>query len=83
MTNKKLDVTDENYSILVDYIGALLEQGRKQTYQAVNQILVKTYWDIGKRIVEYEQKGREKAEYGSALLKNLSKDLKLRYGKGV
>ncbi|MBU4501697.1 MAG: DUF1016 family protein [Nanoarchaeota archaeon] len=82
MTNKKLDVKDKNYSILIDSIGVLLEQGRKQAYQAVNQILVKTYWDIGKRIVEYEQEGREKADYGSALLKNLSKDLKLRYGKG-
>ncbi len=82
MTNKRLAVKDKNYSILVNSIGALLEQGRKQAFQAVNQIIVKTYWDIGKRVVEYEQEGREKAEYGTALLKNLSQDLKLRYGKG-
>ena len=70
------------YSTLITGIGSLLEQGRKQAYQAVNTILVKTYWEIGKMIVEYEQEGKEKAEYGSALLDNLSKDLKLKYGKG-
>ena len=70
------------YNSLVTDIGALLEQGRKQAYQAVNSILIRTYWGIGKRIVEYEQEGKEKAEYGAALLDNLSRDLKLRYGKG-
>ncbi len=72
----------QKYFSLIDSIGSLLEQGRKQAYQAVNSILVKTYWEIGKQIVEYEQEGKEKAEYGSALLDNLSRDLKLRYGKG-
>lgn len=72
----------KEYSSLIDSIGTVLEQGRKQAYQAVNTILVKTYWEIGKQIVEYEQKGKEKAEYGSALLDTLSKDLKLNYGKG-
>lgn len=85
MDKKKVSSINENkppYSSLISSIGTLLEQGRKQAYQAVNTILVRTYWEIGKRIVEYEQKGNEKAEYGSALLDNLSKDLKLRYGKG-
>ena len=67
---------------MIDSIGFLLEQGRKQAYQAVNSILVKTYWDIGKRIVEYEQAGKERADYGSSLLDNLSRDLKDRHGKG-
>ena len=65
----------KSYSSLIDSIGFLLEQGRKQAYQAVNSILVKTYWDIGKRIVEYEQAGKERADYGSSLLDNLSRDL--------
>lgn len=47
-----------------------------------NTILVETYWKIGERIVEYEQKGGEKAEYGTKLLTRLSKDLRLRHGKG-
>ena len=74
--------TQQKYSLLIQNIGSLLEQGRKQAYRAVNSILVRTYWEIGKSIVEYEQQGKEKAEYGTALLDNLSKDLKLKYGKG-
>lgn len=79
---KKILNPKKGYSSLITDIGSLLEQGRKQAYQSVNSILVRTYWEIGKRIVEFEQHGNEKAEYGSALLENLSKDLKLRYGKG-
>lgn len=78
--NKKL--SNRNYKGLVNSIGALLEQGRKQAYYAVNQILVKTYWEIGQKIVEYEQDGNERAEYGTALLEHLSRDLKKKYGKG-
>ena len=79
---KKIEPVKRKYSSLIDSIGLLLEHGRKQAYRAIDSILVKTYWEIGKQVVEYEQEGREKAEYGSALLVNLSKDLKLRYGKG-
>ncbi len=70
------------YSFLIQNIGRILEEGRRKAFYAVNSILVKTYWEIGKRIVEFEQKGEEKAEYGSALLDNLSTDLKLKCGKG-
>jgi len=79
---KKIEPIKKEYSSLIDSIGVLLEQGRKQAYRAIDSILVKTYWEIGKQVIEYEQEGREKAEYGSALLDTLSKDLKLRYGKG-
>jgi len=48
----------------------------------VNNELVKANWKIGQYIVEYEQSGKVKAEYGSALLANLAKDLKVKYGKG-
>jgi len=73
---------ESNYNRLIDNIAQILEQGRRQSYAAVNKILVKTYWEIGKRIVEYEQEGKEKAEYGAALLDHLSRDLKLMHGKG-
>lgn len=79
--NKKL-TTQNKYQLLIDDIGQILEKGRKQAFVAVNQILVKTYWDIGRLIVEYEQAGKEKAEYGTSLLDKLSADLKLRYDKG-
>ena len=76
-------IPDNNkYSKLLGNIGKLLEKSRKAAIQKVNNILVQTYWNIGKRIVEFEQGGKEKADYGSELLKRLSNDLKERYGKG-
>ena len=75
-------MTTKLYSGLITNIGDILEQGRQQAVISVNSILVKTYWQIGKEIVKYEQKGKEKAEYGSKLLDNLSTDLKIKYGKG-
>lgn len=79
---KYLFTKQKVYSSLIIDIGELLEQGRRQAFHAVNTILVKTYWEIGKRIVEYEQKGNERAEYGDKLLIQLSKDLAFKYGKG-
>ena len=59
-----------------------MQQGRQQAVQSVNTILVQTYWHIGQHIVEFEQKGNERAEYGSQLFERLSKDLTQSYGKG-
>ena len=72
----------QQYTLLITTIGQILEEGRKKALQSVNQFLVKTYWEIGKHIVGFEQQGKEKAEYGSALLDTLSKDLRSRYRKG-
>ena len=84
--NKKKDElwrSDANsYGALIRNIGSLLETGKKQAVSAVNQAMVRTYWEIGKHIVEYEQAGNEKAEYGSETLKRLSRDLTERYGNG-
>ena len=71
-----------NYGKLIKNIGKILEQGRKQAYTAVNIILLQTYWQIGKEIINFEQKGQERAEYGTQLLEKLSADLKINYGKG-
>lgn len=71
----------KNIKNLVKDIGLILEQGRKQAYQAVNNILVQTYWKIGQQIVEFEQKGKITAQYGSKLLIKLSKELST-YNKG-
>lgn len=72
----------KGYNRLISDIGNLLEQGRRQAVSAVNTALTMTYWQIGRRIVEFEQKGRIKAEYGSKLLKMLSNDLTRKYGRG-
>ena len=77
--NKK---PDDNYSSLIDRIGGLLTEARNNVAVTINNVLVKTYWEIGRYIVEYEQNGSERAEYGSGLLNRLSTDLTDRYGKG-
>lgn len=70
------------YNALLDVIGQTLEDARQNVYKAINAGLVKANWEIGRHIVQYEQHGNERAEYGSDLLARLSADLKLRYGKG-
>ena len=79
---KNIKKHKNKYFSLIDNIGSLLEKARKDVYYVVNKILVKTYWEIGKRIVEFEQSGKERAEYGSGLLDSLSKDLTEKYGRG-
>lgn len=74
--------SDQTYQELINRVGDLLNHGRQAAYQTVNSILLKTYWEIGRHIVEYEQHGSEKAEYGSYLLDRLSNDLSKAYGKG-
>lgn len=71
-----------NYGNLVDRISDTYTQGRNNATIAVNQYLVETYWKIGQYVVEFEQDGKEKADYGKALLPRLSKDLTLSLGKG-
>ncbi|MCX7926585.1 MAG: PDDEXK nuclease domain-containing protein, partial [Candidatus Omnitrophica bacterium] len=63
-------------------IGKLLQEARKQVARVINDVLLKTYWEVGKRIIEYEQRGKGRAEYGEELLIKLSKDLTQKYGKG-
>lgn len=70
------------YQQLLTRITTRMEQGRYNTVMQVNSGLVQTYWHIGKHIVEFEQQGNEKAEYGTNLLKQLSRDLNATHGKG-
>lgn len=63
-------------------ISLLLKQARQKVVQAVNFTMVYTYFEIGRMIVEEEQNGIEKAQYGTALLKQLSSELTKKFGKG-
>jgi len=72
----------DSYQQLIDRIGECLAQGQQRAFEQVNTLLVETYWQIGQYIVEFQQKGNERAEYGSRLLTQLSRDLKTAYGKG-
>lgn len=70
-----------NNNLYLD-IKAILEKARHRTFKAVNILMIDAYWNIGRRIVEEEQKGKEKAEYGTYLLRNLAKVLTSEFGQG-
>lgn len=70
------------YNDLLKNIGQSIESGRLNALKAINLELVKANWEIGRHIVEFEQNGKDRAKYGSDLIAKLSKDLKIRYGKG-
>lgn len=85
MSDKSLvrkEAPDKNYCELINNISSVLEEGRRNAFRAINEILVKTYWEIGKKIVEYGQENKEVAGYGSKLFENIAKDLRERHGKG-
>lgn len=66
----------------IDEIKRLIEDARLNSYAAINAVMLETYWNIGKRIVEQEQQGKSRAEYGTQLLKVLSGELSAAFGKG-
>jgi len=70
------------YSDLVNAIGGLLERARAKIAAVANFELVKTYWETGRYVVEYEQHGADRAKYGSNLLKSLARDLTVRNVRG-
>ena len=63
-------------------IRQILQNARNRAYSEINRAMVEAYWIIGKRIVEEEQGGKTKAEYGKKLLENLSRNLTHEFGKG-
>lgn len=69
-------------SELLTAIRNLLTQSRTQLQQTVNHTMVKTYWEIGRLIVEEEQKGEKRAAYGQSQIKSLAQDLSKEFGKG-
>ena len=71
-----------DYSHLVSGIAELLETARRASVRSVNAIMTAAYWMIGRRIVEFEQKGELRAEYGEELIERLAADLSARYGRG-
>ena len=74
--------TESRYSGLVKDLSGLLESARRASARAVNTVMTVTYWEIGRRIVEFEQGGEKRAQYGAELLERLSADLTRRFGRG-
>lgn len=73
---------NKEYKELLNKIGLSFLKARRNALKAINAELTLSNWNTGKYIVEYEQKGEVKAEYGKELLNQLSKDLTNQYGKG-
>lgn len=67
---------------LFNAIKDIIQQSRQQIFRAANSALLKSYWQIGKLIIEHEQQGDTRAVYGKAILKNLSDRLTTEFGKG-
>ena len=72
----------EEYDGLIGGIAELLEASRRIAARTVNALMTATYWEIGQRIVEFEQRGKKRAEYGEELLQRLAQDLTARFGRG-
>jgi hypothetical protein len=78
-----MDITTiPDYDGLLQRIVAVYDAGRVRAVQAVNVQLLETYWHVGRHIVEFEQGGQARAEYGASLISRLAKDLRIRQGKG-
>ena len=67
----------------IDEVRSILQEARRKAYAATNFIMVEAYWNIGRRIVAEEQGGRERAEYGSYLIRDLARRLGDEFGNGV
>lgn len=72
----------DGYGAILEDVAALLDTARHLTARSVNALMTASYWAIGRRIVEHEQQGEARAEYGESLVAQLSADLTDRFGRG-
>ncbi|MGQ9701420.1 MAG: DUF1016 N-terminal domain-containing protein [bacterium] len=79
---KNREITTRSYNNLIDRIANILKEARTKVVREINKTQVLAYWEIGREIVEFEQKGEERAEYGKKTLIKLSKDLTEKFGRG-
>lgn len=80
--NNSMIIKYQNTDNVVKDICSIIESARNYAYQSVNIALVERNWFIGYRIAEEELKGENRADYGTEIIKKLSKELKEEYGKG-
>jgi hypothetical protein len=79
--SKAIAAPETGYADIVGGIVDLLEAARRASARSVNSVMTATYWEIGRRIVECEQAGERRAEYGAEVLKRLSADFSERFGR--
>ena len=71
-----------SYQVVFGDVSKIIDAARESAARSVNASMTAAYWMIGRRIIEFEQSGEERAEYGSALLERLAEDLTARFGRG-
>jgi hypothetical protein len=76
------DLMDPNEHALFERVARIVEAARAQVARSVNTAMVHAYWLIGREIVEVEQSGKERAEYGEQAVRRLAERLSERFGKG-
>ena len=78
--NKPNIISDTQKNGVIEDLRQIIEHGRSQAYASANQIVIQTYWNIGRRIVEEEQHGEQRAKYGKRLIATLAEQLSPLYG---
>ena len=78
----KVSGSDDPYEAVFGDVSKIIDVARDSAVRSVNAAMTAAYWLIGRRIVEFEQSGEERAEYGAALLERLAEDLTVRFGRG-
>ena len=81
-TKEAKQVVLAGYDALLADVARVVEDARRAAARSVNAVMTTTYWLVGRRIVEQEQQGARRAEYGEQVLKRLSRDLSKRFGRG-
>ena len=78
----KADELDAQYQSIFGDVSSIIDEARQTAARSVNAVMTAAYWMIGQHIVEFEQGGKERAEYGTALVERLAVDLTKRFGRG-
>ena len=82
LKNTNRPLTLEIIEPLYNRVSTVIEQARNTAYRQINETLVRRNWELGKMIAEEELKGEDRAKYGAAIIKELSRRLTMAYGKG-
>jgi len=75
-------ITTRTYNNLLERLAEILNQARTNVVREINKVQVLTHWEIGREIVEFEQKGKVRGEYGKRLIERLSEDMAKKFGRG-
>ncbi len=82
MSNSMISNNIDQFQQLFDRISSIIEEAKYKIAYSIDNTMVQSYWRIGKEIIEEEQKGQLRAEYGKSIIDNLAKNLMKKYGKG-